>query len=352
MPKGLLLNQTSALCGGERTPPHPSHPAAMLAAARFSRRPSQHKLVPLLKHLRQTAPLQALTSLPQPKQPPQSQPLCFKLSSRQYPVQPQAKAARLAGWGAYYGTAAESLLLERSVLAHVGVIPNVQLMVGAPMYGEQALPVMLFKQVHGHAVYVVPAHSALSFPCDHHAACFPTADGVIAALDTVAFVIRTADCIPLLFHDVQARVWGALHVSWRSLKAGILETALLSLLPLQRGLRPAALYFYLGPSIQQCCYPVKMDVVTAFAPVLKAYNIVPELIYKRVAAGSAAGRETLHLNLPALCVQVLQKMGAHRSRISMSQQCTACSGEFFSHRAHATRYRNWNIVYKLSSGRG
>ncbi|TFW00762.1 hypothetical protein E4K72_15070, partial [Oxalobacteraceae bacterium OM1] len=49
------------------------------------------------------------------------------------------------------------------------------------------------------------------------------ADASIASARGVVCVIQTADCLPVLFADVQGRVVGAAHAGWRGLSLGVLE---------------------------------------------------------------------------------------------------------------------------------
>ncbi|BBM88752.1 laccase domain protein [Spirochaetota bacterium] len=261
------------------------------------------------------------------------------------------------GWGAICYTARESLRLEREVLPLIGVKKNLTVQF-APQRTElltenfQQKPVamrpmrlMLFNQIHTNALFVARNKEVLSYPCDNHAMSFPKADGVVAAITGAAFVIRTADCIPLFFFDPNGKAWGALHVSWRSLQAGILQTAFLTQLPLQFATTPSRLSVYLGPSIMKCCYPVGREVISMLTPSLKAYNIAEDRVCTPVSDNGVQNARA-YLDLPELCTAILVALGVRRANITRSKDCTACHGGYFSYRSHRTRYRNWNIVFK------
>jgi purine-nucleoside/S-methyl-5'-thioadenosine phosphorylase / adenosine deaminase len=86
----------------------------------------------------------------------------------------------------------------------------------------------------------------------------PQADGAIAhRVDTVC-IVRTADCLPVLFTDRDGSAIAAAHAGWRGLAAGVLEAALAAMRA-----DPADVVVWMGPAIGPRVYEVGVDVLNA-----------------------------------------------------------------------------------------
>ncbi len=81
-----------------------------------------------------------------------------------------------------------------------------------------------------------------------------TADGdaMVTNKPGVALGIITADCVPVLFCDEQAKIIGAAHAGWKGARYGVLE----STLNLMRGKGAANIVASIGPCIHQKSYEV------------------------------------------------------------------------------------------------
>lgn len=88
----------------------------------------------------------------------------------------------------------------------------------------------------------------------------PKADASIATRAGVVCVIQTADCLPVLFCDLQGRVVGAAHAGWRGLAHGVLENTVACM----RNAGAAEIIAWLGPAIGPKCFEVGQDVFDAF----------------------------------------------------------------------------------------
>ena len=88
------------------------------------------------------------------------------------------------------------------------------------------------------------------------------ADGAVARAAGSVIGVLTADCLPVLFCDVEAKVVGVAHAGWRGLAAGILEATIAKM-----AIDPGRLMAYLGPGIGVEAYEVGEDVRDAFARV-------------------------------------------------------------------------------------
>jgi YfiH family protein len=113
-------------------------------------------------------------------------------------------------------------------------------------------------QVHG--IVVVDAAQVVDAP---------RADASISTTRGVVCVAQSADCLPVLFCDVDGRVVGAAHAGWRGLAAGVLENTVTAM----RNAGAGEILAWLGPAIGPEHFEVGEDVLaafTAYAPVSAA----------------------------------------------------------------------------------
>ena len=88
----------------------------------------------------------------------------------------------------------------------------------------------------------------------------PEADASIATRPGVVCAIQTADCLPVLFCDLQGRAVGAAHAGWRGLAKGVLENTVARM----RDAGATEIIAWLGPAIGPQCFEVGQDVHDAF----------------------------------------------------------------------------------------
>ncbi len=82
----------------------------------------------------------------------------------------------------------------------------------------------------------------------------PRADAVVSRQPGLAIGISTADCVPVLFSDPEARVAGAAHAGWRGALDGVLEATVEAMEAL--GAARARIRAAIGPAISQASYEV------------------------------------------------------------------------------------------------
>lgn len=82
----------------------------------------------------------------------------------------------------------------------------------------------------------------------------PAADALVTRQSGVMLGILTADCVPVLFADPQARVIGAAHAGWKGALCGVIEATVQAMIRL--GGDPARLVAAIGPCIAQRSYEV------------------------------------------------------------------------------------------------
>jgi len=154
------------------------------------------------------------------------------------------------------------------------------------------------EQVHGGSVAVIErAQTGI----------VPGCDALLTRLPGVALLVRTADCLPILFADPRRDVVGIAHAGWRGLLAG-LPGRVVSAFRHAYGSRPDELRVAIGPAIRSCCYEVGADVAARFG---------------RFAQGSGA---RWRCDLIGAAVAELRTCGIRPERLLDSGACTACEG--------------------------
>lgn len=109
-------------------------------------------------------------------------------------------------------------------------------------------------QVHGNRCVIVDAASDL--------AARPEADALATRTPGILLSILTADCVPVLFADVDAGVVGAAHAGWKGAIAGVTDAALAAMESL--GARRDRIAAAIGPCIGRASYEVDDRFVERF----------------------------------------------------------------------------------------
>ena len=135
--------------------------------------------------------------------------------------------------------------------APAGVVAGTTLRSGSPdklpVPGEPAW----LNQVHGNAV----VEAVPGAPSQDADASWSRTPGRLC-------VVRTADCLPVLFCAIDGSEVAAAHAGWRGLAAGILEATVGALQS-----RPGDVLAWLGPAISQPAFEVGDEVREAFIKV-------------------------------------------------------------------------------------
>jgi len=108
-------------------------------------------------------------------------------------------------------------------------------MVKALAFSREKFTIAYMNQVHGAMVRLIDAPGI--YECD----------GLFTGNDNLALVIKTADCMPIMFYSEKENIIGAVHMGWRSAKEGILDNIKFDL---------SSFKVIAGPAMRKCCYEV------------------------------------------------------------------------------------------------
>jgi YfiH family protein len=176
--------------------------------------------------------------------------------------------------------------------------------------GAPGWPVLKLKQVHSGIVREMNDTMAAGDPVE--------GDAAITALHGALLGVQTADCVPILIADAQARCVAAIHAGWRGTAAGITERTV-ERLGEKFGVKPADLTASIGPYIGKCCFEVGEEVVDAIDDP-DAFERRNDWLKPHVDLGLANLNQLLH-------------SGLNSERIEVSSLCTRCRSDlFFSYR--------------------
>ena len=135
-------------------------------------------------------------------------------------------------------------------------------------------------------------------------------DGLWTDEPGVPMLKLTADCLPIaLARDNGRPALALLHAGRLGLLAGIVEAGVAAL-------GNGALAAAVGPGIGPCCYEVGDDIASTYRD--------------RFGADAVRGR---NLDLWTVAERVLHDAGV--TAVERADVCTACNGEYFSHRRDA-----------------
>lgn len=161
-----------------------------------------------------------------------------------------------------------------------------------------------------------------------------TFDAAVTTRADRALAILTADCLPVVIWDEQARVAGAAHAGWRGLQAGVLARTLDMMrrrCPQVRSWRA-----WIGPAISQPCFEVGQEVFEAFVQDNEANR--PFFIQGRVPGKWQA-------DLPGIARRQLEFLCKGDIQVHLSGLCTFQEHDlFYSYRRSPRTGRQATIV--------
>lgn len=148
----------------------------------------------------------------------------------------------------------------------------------------------------------------------------PQADALVTNTPGIALGILTADCLPILFSDPQARVIGAAHSGWKGAIGGVIEDTLDKMLSL--GAQKTRIHATIGPAIAQASYEVGTEFYERFLAERPENNVF----------FAASAREGHYLfNLPAYAKARLAAAGITQINL-LAHDTRLQENDFFSFR--------------------
>lgn len=164
----------------------------------------------------------------------------------------------------------------------------------------------------------------------------PEADASIASASGVICAIMTADCLPVLFADLDGKVVGAAHAGWRGLAAGVLGETIRAM----RAAGAGEITAWLGSAIGPAAFEVGDDVRNAFVVAIPS---APE--NAAAAFVPYAGRPGKYLaDINALARLMLAVDGV--TRVSGGEHCTATEADrFYSYRRDGVTGRQASLIW-------
>ncbi|MBQ5947608.1 peptidoglycan editing factor PgeF [Massilia sp. ST3] len=159
-------------------------------------------------------------------------------------------------------------------------------------------------------------------------------DASIASAPGVVCAILTADCLPVLFADLDGKVVGAAHAGWRGLAGGVLGATVAAM----RKAGAGEITAWMGPAIGATAFEVGPDVLEAFTNALPGADVRP-------AFQPYPGREGKYLaDMFALARLMLAKDGV--TRVHGGTLCTATAPErFYSYRRDGVTGRQVSLIW-------
>jgi purine-nucleoside/S-methyl-5'-thioadenosine phosphorylase / adenosine deaminase len=148
----------------------------------------------------------------------------------------------------------------------------------------------------------------------------PQADAMVTKTRGIALGILSADCAPVLFADVEAKVIGAAHAGWKGALAGVVEETVAAMEA--QGARRSRIAAAIGPCISRTNYEVGEE--------FRAKFVATDAANARFfAAGNRTGHHQFDLE-EFVAARLVHAGVANLSRLST---CTyAREAEFFSFR--------------------
>ena len=161
-------------------------------------------------------------------------------------------------------------------------------------------------------------------------------DGVVTAAKDLGLICFTADCVPILLADPQAKVIAAVHAGWRGTVQSIAAEAVKKMVT--AGADPKNIVAAIGPSIGPCHFEVGAEVADEFAA-----RFGEKLPLKEHRPDHSM------VDLWQANRLVLLEAGLQNDRIFTSNLCTYCNNsDFYSHRY--TNGRRGSLIAAISMG--
>lgn len=184
-------------------------------------------------------------------------------------------------------------------------------------------------QVHGQDMVELPTQTHLAYP--------PQADAVYTFAPNQVCAVMTADCLPVLLTDSQARFVAAVHCGWRGLASGILTKTLTTITSKTQS-PLTQIIAWLGPAIGPLKFEVGDEVRQCFMD--------KELAYQNSFIQSSAlkSQHKWFANIYQLAEIELNQLGV--TQIYSDRECTMNQpDDYFSYRRDGQTGRQASLIW-------
>jgi len=174
--------------------------------------------------------------------------------------------------------------------------------------GVKVKNLVLAQQVHNNKIKVVRYQD--------RGKAIPGVDGLLTKDWQVVLGARSADCLPILFWEPQAKIVGAAHAGWRGVLTRLPQKMIDQII--RMGGVPENILVVIGPHICGNCYSVGKERIESF---LAEFGKIEGMVKDNY----------LDLEVPTI-VQLLHS-GISSGNIFSAKKCTSChNNDFFSFR--------------------
>lgn len=178
------------------------------------------------------------------------------------------------------------------------------------------------EQTHGTRIEHVSKSSKGRGALDYESA-LPSTDGLYTDEPGVLLTLCYADCVPLYFYDRVTKKIGSAHAGWKGSVGGIGPKMMEQWK--KEGSCLQDVEAVIGPSICGKCYKVGSSVISEAE---KWYEPGEETSFTLVSNE----RDAFYFSLQTFNKDILVKAGVPVENIQVTQLCSSCSPDFFSHR--------------------
>lgn len=174
---------------------------------------------------------------------------------------------------------------------------------------------LFMNQVHGTSVVEVGGPWAGEVP---------EADGIVCRTKELALAVLVADCVPVLLHDIEAGVVGAVHAG----RPGLLGGIVLRAVDAMRDLGAQRASAIVGPSVCGRCYEV------------------PEVLAQAAATVAPTSLTSSWTGTPAIDVAagVIEQLTGTGVAVDRVAGCTREEGRLYSYRRDGTTGRLAGVI--------
>ena len=148
-------------------------------------------------------------------------------------------------------------------------------------------------------------------------------DALITNTPNLPLMLCFADCVPILFADIENHAIGIAHAGWKGTMLKIAAKTLMAMTD-EFGTDPTKCLAAIAPSIGSCCYEVGDNVISACKKNFP--NHINELVNERDGK--------IYIDLWKANLIQLIEVGMKEENIDIARECTCCkSSWYFSYRA-------------------